>query len=113
MKASSLKLSFGLGLGMLLILTTGLLYGQSAQSTLTGRVVDSSGAAIPDAAVEITNTETNQTSRAVTDGEGVFAIDERGHRFFAGIGDGASVAVFRECLDEVAWFDDGDSVGDA
>jgi hypothetical protein len=56
----------------LLCLFCGALFGQSAQSTLTGRVLDSSDAAIPGVTVEVANTETNQVVRAVTDTAGKY-----------------------------------------
>jgi hypothetical protein len=49
-----------------------------AQSTgsITGTVADASGAAIPDAAVTITNTGTSQTRTIQTNGSGVFAFPD-------------------------------------
>jgi hypothetical protein len=49
-----------------------LAFGQTAQSTITGRVVDSTRAVVPGATVEVTNIDTNQTIRALTDGVGVY-----------------------------------------
>jgi len=45
-------------------------FGQTAQATLTGRVLDSSRAAVPNVTVEVINIETNQTTRAATDDTG-------------------------------------------
>jgi hypothetical protein len=47
--------------------------GQTAQATLTGRVLDSSNAAVPNATVEVVNTETNQVVRVLADATGTYA----------------------------------------
>ena len=47
--------------------------GQTAQATLTGRVLDSSNAAVPNATVEVVNTETSQIVRVLADATGTYA----------------------------------------
>jgi hypothetical protein len=48
-------------------------FGQTAQATLTGRVIDSSNAAVPNVTVEVIHAETNQVVRVQTDASGVYA----------------------------------------
>jgi len=48
--------------------------GQTAQATLTGRVLDSSSAAVPNVPVEVVNTETNQSMRVMTGGTGSYTV---------------------------------------
>jgi hypothetical protein len=55
-----------------LLLLSNTAFAQSAQSTLTGRVLDPSGAAVPDVTVDVTNTETNQVIQVVTDTAGKY-----------------------------------------
>jgi len=52
-----------------------LLFGQGTNGSLTGQVTDPSGAAIPAAAVTLTDVDTNYTQNAVTDGQGVYAFN--------------------------------------
>jgi hypothetical protein len=49
-----------------------LVYGQGTNGSLTGQVTDPLGAAIPGAAVTLTNVDTNYPQKAVTDGQGVY-----------------------------------------
>ncbi|MGH9722737.1 MAG: carboxypeptidase regulatory-like domain-containing protein, partial [Bryobacteraceae bacterium] len=58
--------------GALLSLLSISIFGQSAQSTLTGRILDPSGAAVPSVVVQVINTETSQTTNAVTDAAGKY-----------------------------------------
>ncbi|MBI3681026.1 MAG: TonB-dependent receptor [Acidobacteria bacterium] len=44
--------------------------GQEFRATVTGRITDSSNAAVPNATVQIKNVETNETTLAVTDSQG-------------------------------------------
>src|SRR5215212_3517056 len=63
----------------LLILILGLAATARAQSdrgTITGRVVDPSGAVVPDAKVTVTNTETNTPAEAKTNDEGNFTFPQ-------------------------------------
>jgi hypothetical protein len=57
---------------LVLSLSAGWIFGQSAQSTLTGRVLDTSGAAMPGVEVQVTNTETSQTLKIPTDAVGQY-----------------------------------------
>ena len=49
-----------------------LVFGQGTSGSLTGQVTDASGAAIPGAAVTLTNVDTNFAQDAVTDGTGFY-----------------------------------------
>jgi hypothetical protein len=51
-----------------------LVYGQGTSGSLTGQVTDSSGAAIPKAAVTLTNVDTNLVQSEVSDGQGVYVF---------------------------------------
>lgn len=51
-----------------------LCFGQESRGTIAGHVVDPQGAVIPNASVTITNTETNTSSRTVTNDTGYFEI---------------------------------------
>jgi len=52
--------------------STALVFGQGTNGSLTGQVTDPSSAAIPRAAVTLTNVDTNYVQSAVTDGQGVY-----------------------------------------
>nr|MDQ3041838.1 TonB-dependent receptor [Acidobacteriota bacterium] len=49
---------------------------QTFKATVVGQVVDSAGAAVPNATVTITQPATNQTQTATSDGEGNFTISQ-------------------------------------
>ena len=57
---------------LFLVLSVSNLHAQ--QASLTGRVVDPSGAALPGAAVSVTNVDTGIRTAVVTDGEGHYTI---------------------------------------
>ncbi len=57
-----------------LLLGTHMAFAQVDQGTITGVVQDSSGAAIPNAPVTLTNTDTNLVLQANTDGSGIFVF---------------------------------------
>lgn len=58
----------------MLAVISGGLNGQERFSTIRGTVRDASGAAAPDVAVTIVNTQTSRTLTAVTDGTGVYIV---------------------------------------
>jgi hypothetical protein len=51
-----------------------LLLGQEFRATVSGHVTDESGAAMPNVTVEITNTETNQSTKSITTTQGVYTL---------------------------------------
>src|SRR5271168_3591606 len=51
-------------------------HAQKITGTITGTVTDTSGAAVPGAAVTITNTATNKTSTLTTDSQGGYTFAE-------------------------------------
>ena len=57
---------------------TGNVYGQAATTSISGRVSDPSGAAIPDAPVTIKNTATSATETAITDSQGRYTVPQLG-----------------------------------
>src|SRR4029079_19208513 len=59
---------------LLAMLSVSLVLGQSDRGTITGTVIDSTGAAVPGASVTVTNTATNANSAAVTTSDGVYSI---------------------------------------
>jgi hypothetical protein len=48
------------------------MFGQGVQASLSGRVLDSSGAAVPNVSVQVRNTGTNQLTPVVADGAGIY-----------------------------------------
>jgi hypothetical protein len=50
------------------------LYGQAATASISGRVTDATGAAVPETAVTIKNTGTSATQTVTTDGQGRYAV---------------------------------------
>jgi hypothetical protein len=50
------------------------LFGQADQGTITGEVLDQTGAVVSNASVTLTNVDLNQVSQAKTDGAGVFTF---------------------------------------
>jgi hypothetical protein len=61
-----------------LFTATSNLYGQAATASISGRVNDPSGAAIPTAQVTLKNTATSATQNSATDGQGRYTIPELG-----------------------------------
>jgi hypothetical protein len=60
----------------LLVVCAGILCGQTATGTLTGRVVDPSGAAVVGAEVRLINQQTRDTRRLLSDAEGDFVFSD-------------------------------------
>jgi outer membrane receptor protein involved in Fe transport len=56
------------------VLLVAPLLAQAPSASVVGRVVDSSGAVVPGVAVRITNLDTNQTYRAVSNGAGDYTV---------------------------------------
>ncbi len=50
------------------------LYGQAATATLQGNVTDATGAAVPDAAIQVKNVNTDATQNARSDSQGRFTL---------------------------------------
>ena len=50
------------------------LLGQTPSASVVGHVVDSSGAVVPGVVVKITNLDTNQTYRGVSNGAGDYTV---------------------------------------
>ena len=74
-KAAGLSLASGwfhLALALILLLPALSAYGQFESASVLGYARDSSGAAIPNSTVTLTNTATNISQKASTDGEGRF-----------------------------------------
>jgi len=59
-----------------LVLSLGLQvsFAQTEKASMSGRVTDQSSAALPDAQVQLRNTETNIVTSAKTNGEGIYVI---------------------------------------
>lgn len=60
--------------GLLAALLPILAFGQSDRGTITGRVTDNTGAAVPGATVSVVNTATNSTSTSVTSSDGIYTV---------------------------------------
>ena len=63
-------------LGLVLALETGILLGQGLTGRITGTVVDSSGASIVKADVQLTNGATGQSRQGLTNDDGYFQFGE-------------------------------------
>src|SRR5215467_4429157 len=50
------------------------LFAQEFRATVTGHVVDASGAAMPKVSVQVVNLGTNETAVAVTNGQGIYSL---------------------------------------
>jgi hypothetical protein len=61
---------------MIFSLSVPLLQAQQAEATLSGKVTDSSGAALPNAKVSVRNVETGQSAEVQTDGTGTYNLPE-------------------------------------
>src|SRR5947208_7925612 len=49
-------------------------FTQEFRSTISGHVLDSSGGAVPNVKVQVTNTATNETTTATSDSAGAYSI---------------------------------------
>jgi hypothetical protein len=56
------------------LMALGVLHAQEFRATLTGRVLDPTGAAVPNATVQARNVATGETSSATTAGDGTYTI---------------------------------------
>jgi hypothetical protein len=59
---------------VLLLAAIGNLYGQAGSASISGRVTDASGAAVPSASVVVKNTGTSASETTVSDGEGRYTV---------------------------------------
>ena len=59
---------------LLMLLMTAGLHAQSANATISGRVVDASGAVLPNATVTVRNSDTNVSKNTQSNGEGIYSI---------------------------------------
>jgi len=66
----------GSGVGMLCLLMLGVAFAQSDRGTIAGSVLDSSGAAIPGAAVTITGAATGSVYRTVSTADGLYRVSD-------------------------------------
>ncbi len=62
----------GFGIAVLCLFLAAPLVAQTVQATITGRVLDSSGAGVPGAPVQVKNIETNQVTALVSDRGGQY-----------------------------------------
>src|SRR5262249_8075766 len=69
-----MRLRIYLCLIFVVFLTTGRLFGQESRGSLSGRVLDPSGAAVPGAHLTLTNTATNLRLSTDTNAEGSYTI---------------------------------------
>ena len=74
MKSKAAKTIFEVGFLLLLLLIPNLLQAQMAGAVLSGKVVDSSGKAVPGAKVSAKNEKTGQPIEAQTDSAGSYSV---------------------------------------
>src|SRR3974377_1247495 len=65
-------------LGLLVCLASRGLWGQAAAATITGSVTDTTGAAIPGAAISAKNNGTGITRSTHSDNQGRYSLDDLG-----------------------------------
>jgi hypothetical protein len=68
------KLAFCCFLTLLVAAPSAYAQGESGRSSLTGRVADAAGGAIPNATVKLTETQTGQTRTLHSDEDGLFSF---------------------------------------
>lgn len=71
---STIRTIFAFSLCLLTSLSTQRLYGQAATATITGTVIDTTGAAIPGAAINAKNNATGVTRTTTTDNQGRYIL---------------------------------------
>jgi len=74
MKAKAVKIAFGLGLALILVVHSESLWAQEATATLSGTVTDSSGKSVPNAKVSARNSATGLSTDAQSDSSGHYSI---------------------------------------
>jgi len=67
-------LSTALAAFVLFLAAIGNLYGQAGTASISGRITDASGAAVPAASVVVKNTGTSASETTISDGEGRYAM---------------------------------------
>lgn len=77
-RSSAFKRIFSLLLVMFVFALTGVVYGQSANGSISGRVTDPSGAVVSDAPVTLTQTETGLILHAITNTAGLYSFPSLG-----------------------------------
>src|SRR5258708_6964452 len=70
-KSWTLAAAFCLLVGLL---AAGALFAQEFRATLTGRVIDPSNSAVPNAVVQVRNTATNEVATSSTDNQGSYTV---------------------------------------
>src|SRR5689334_23367426 len=63
-----------LSLFLVLVLLCSVATAQEFRATISGHVLDSSGAAVPGAKIQATNVDNNESTTANADGSGVYSI---------------------------------------
>lgn len=77
-RSSAFKKTFSFLIVMFVFALTGVVYGQSANGSVTGRITDPSGAVVPDATVTLTQTDTGIAYRANTNSDGIYIFPTLG-----------------------------------
>ena len=70
----SIRAAFVLASLLMTMLIAGVVQGQTSTGTLTGLVVDSTGAVVPGVTVRVVNTATNDERTVVTNNEGLYVV---------------------------------------